>query len=328
MPGSGFVDLQVNGYAGVDFSSPDLNLEMVSQTVLRLQRRGTLAFLPTVITSPWEVYEHNLPILAKACADPLTRSHLLGIHLEGPYLSPLDGARGVHPAQFLRLPSRAEFDRLCNLAQGHIRLLTLAPELPGALELIQRAVSLGIVVSIGHTLADSPTIQAAVQAGAALSTHLGNGCPLSLHRHANPLWPQLAHPGLTAMLITDGHYLPAEFVQVALACKGAAGLVVTSDASPAAGLPPGEYAFFGTRAVLEPSGRLHSPQTGTLAGSSAVMLDCLNWLAGCTALSETELWAVGRFNPLRALGLDESVLPPGGPVIFQDGRFMTREVSR
>jgi N-acetylglucosamine-6-phosphate deacetylase len=325
MPGSGFVDLQVNGYAGVDFSALDLNLELVSQTVQRLRQRGTLAFLPTVITSSWEIYERNLPILAQACADPLTRSHLLGIHLEGPYLSPLDGARGVHPAQFLCLPSCSEFDRLYNLAQGRIRLLTLAPELPGALDLIRHAVSLGVVVSIGHTLADSPTIQAAVQAGAALSTHLGNGCPLSLHRHANPLWSQLAHPGLTAMLITDGHHLPAEFVQVALACKGAAGLVITSDSSPAAGLPPGEYEFFGTRAVLEPTGRLHSPQTGTLAGSSAVMLDCLNWLAGCTALTETELWAVGRLNPLRVLGLDESVLPPGGVVIFEHGQFLIKE---
>ena len=147
---------------------------------------------------------------------------LLGIHMEGPFISPEDGARGVHPREHIRPPSLSEFDEYYRLSQGRLRLLTLAPKLPGALDLVRHAVELGVAVSLGHTLTDSRAVWAAAEAGASLATHLGNGLPLSIPRHANPLWPLLACPSLCkALVITDGHHLPADFVRVVLAVKGA-----------------------------------------------------------------------------------------------------------
>lgn len=327
MGGSGFVDLQVNGCRGVDFSSPGLTEEDIRAAAAWQYERGTLAFCPTIITSDLAVYRHVLPLLARGMAEqsPGT-ARMVGLHLEGPFISPEDGAVGAHPREHTRLPSLAMFDELYTLAEGRIALLTLAPELPGAVELIRRAVELGVVVSIGHTLAGESEVRAAVEAGASLSTHLGNGVPNLLHRHHNPLWPQLAEPRLGAMLITDGHHLPPALIRAVLAAKGPEKVLVTSDAAPAAGLPPGDYAFFGTRARLEPPapgaacGRLRNLERDTLAGSAATMIDCMNHLAGLNVLDESALWQVGRDNPLAILGLRREDLPDG-PVRFGGGRF-------
>lgn len=328
MPGSGFVDLQVNGCRGIDFSALGLTAEHVRDAAAWLYERGTLAFCPTVITSSMEVYRHVLPLLAEAAAAPAAAvSRALGIHLEGPFISPEDGALGAHPREHTRLPSLSLFDELYTLARGQIALLTLAPELPGAVELIHHAVGMGVVVSIGHTLVGEGEIRAAVEAGASLSTHLGNGVPNLLHRHHNPLWPQIAEPRLGAMLITDGHHLPPAFIRAVLAAKGSDRVVVTSDSAPAAGLTPGDYAFFGTRARLEAPapgavcGRLRNLERDTLAGSAATMIDCMNYLAGLDCMDEAALWWVGRDNPLAMLKLSTEDLPDG-PVRFQDGRFI------
>ena len=303
-PAPAFVDLQVNGYAGVDFSSPDLTPEKVLRAVQALRERGTAAFCPTLVSAAPATYQRNLPLLVEVMAG---EPGLLGIHMEGPFISAEDGARGVHPREHVRPPSLREFDEYYRLSQGRLRLLTLAPELPGALDLVRHAVEMGVTVSLGHTLADSRAVWAAAEAGASLATHLGNGLPLSIPRHANPLWPLLACPSLKALLITDGHHLPADFVRVVLAVKGAAGVIVTSDSSPAAGLPPGEYTFFGAPARLEADGRLHSPLTGTLAGSSAVLADCMRWLDGLGILSPEELRFVGYDNALAAMRVPPEV---------------------
>jgi len=322
---SGFVDLQVNGYRGINFSDSNLMVEQVSEVARQLYARGTLAFCPTVITSAPETYRAALPVLARAIQSqanppPAGQSLLLGIHLEGPFLSPQDGAVGVHPREYVQAPSLAFLEELDSLAGGQVGLLTVAPEQPGALDVIRRAVEKGIAVSIGHTLADAGQVRAAVEAGARYSTHLGNGLPNLIHRHQNPLWPQLAAAGLSAMLITDGHHLPDEAIITMLAAKGVERALVTSDAAPAAGCPPGEYAFFGSRVLLEPSGRLRSLERGTLAGSSATMLDCMNTLARLGLWSQAQMWRLGRDNPLAALGMDASVLPPG-IVRYHAGRF-------
>lgn len=317
----GFVDLQVNGFGGINFSSDTLSLAEVENVAGALSTRGTLAFCPTVITSAREVYRHALPALAKAIHSEELRRCLPGIHLEGPFLSPEDGARGVHPRAHIVAPDQAFLQEMWNLAEGTIRILTVAPEIPGALDLIEFAVNLGIVVAIGHTMADAAAIQAAVRAGASLSTHLGNGCPNYLHRHHNPIWPQLASPALTAMLITDGHHLPAEMIGAFLAAKTSRRVIVTSDASPAAGCPPGEYSFFGSRVLLEPGGRLRSLEQDTLAGSSATMLECMNYLASLDLLSEEELWRVGCDYPLEVLGKTRADLPVDHTVRFDGKQF-------
>jgi N-acetylglucosamine-6-phosphate deacetylase len=318
---SGFVDLQVNGFGGINFSSTTLTVEDVELAVAALAMRGTIAFCPTLITSSLVTYRQVLPVLAKAMRSPECAGSLLGIHLEGPFISPVEGAVGVHPAEHVQAPSLGMFDELYHLAEGRVSLLTLAPELPGALDLIEHAVRLGVRVSIGHTMADDRAVRQAVEAGARFSTHLGNGCPNLLHRHHNPIWPQLASPDLSAMIITDGHHLPPPVIAAFLAAKGVERILVTSDAAPLAGCPPGEYSIFGTRVLLEPGGRLRSLERDNLAGSASTMLECMNFLAGLDLLSEEDLWRVGRDNPLAALGMRPSDLRVRGQVRYAGGRF-------
>jgi N-acetylglucosamine-6-phosphate deacetylase len=322
-PLSGFVDLQVNGFGGINFSSDGLTLDEVFRVTAALQQRGTLAFCPTVITSAPAVYQRALPVLAQAMQTLQGRGQLLGIHLEGPFISSKAGAVGAHPPQYVQPPSLLAFDELFHLAQGRIALLTVAPERPGALELIRHALDLGVTVSIGHTLAAEADIQAAVDAGARLSTHLGNGCPNMLHRHLNPIWPQLAEARLSAMIITDGHHLPKPVIRAICAAKGIERLLVTSDAAPAAGCPPGEYTFFGARVLLEPGGRLRSLESDNLAGSSSTLLECMNHLAALQIFSTADLWRVGRDNPLAVLNLSCADLTFPGNVVYEDGKFQT-----
>lgn len=294
----GFVDLQVNGYAGINFSCADLRREQVDLVVEMLAAEGTTAFCATVITSAPEVYEHALPILADACRE---LPALLGIHLEGPFISSLDGAVGTHPKQFVQQPSIPSFRRMQELADGQVRLLTVAPERCGAVELVEYAAGGGVTVGVGHTMADAEAVRAACAAGASLSTHLGNGAPEMVHRHDNPILAQLASP-LKAMMITDGQHLPATFIRSVLAIKGPDNVIVTSDCAPVAGLPPGEYEFFGARIRVDEQGYVRNLDTGTLAGSSATMRDCADYLAGIVDITEGDLRRMTRDNPLAALG--------------------------
>lgn len=321
----GFVDLQVNGYLGIDFSAPGLSLEQVRQVVFTLRDRGTVAFCPTVITSSMEVYSQNLPVLAAAIEEKDLRPHLLGIHVEGPFISPLDGARGAHPRCCVLPPSVEIYKRLQEWARNQISLVTLAPDVPGAMELIGYIVSSGTAVSLGHHLASRDEIAAACQRGAVSATHLGNGIPNLLPRHPNPIWEQLAEDRLAAMIITDGHHVPQSFVQVVVKTKTVRHVIVVSDAAPIAGLPPGLFSTLGQEVVLEESGRIWNPKGNHLVGSSACMLDCLNWLASVTSLSESDLWQVGYYNPLGLIKrkLDDIRLQSLPNILFE-GRSFSR----
>ena len=299
---SGWIDIQVNGYVGVDFSVPELTVEDIRRATRELVRRGTAAYCPTFITNREAAYEINLPVLAAAMDEPDLRPHLLGLHIEGPFLSA--ASRGAHQLDWLRTPSIATFDRWMELTRGRIRLLTMAPELAGAADLIRHATECGVVVLLGHHSGDDRSIDRAIDAGAKGCTHLGNGIANMLPRHPNPIWTQLADDRLTGLFITDGHHLPVEFVKVALRAKGLDRFIVTSDAAAIAGLPPGEYLCMGTEVVSEPSGRISVKNGQSLAGSSANMADCIKWLRSWSGLSEADLEQVGRTNPLRLLGLD------------------------
>ncbi len=296
---SGWVDLQVNGYEGVDFSAPGLTVADIRRATLALVKRGTAAYCPTMITSELSRYEENLPVLAAAMEDPELAPHLLGVHLEGPFLSP--EAKGAHPAPLLRKPDVQLLDHWLELVKGRIALVTVAPELEGAEGFIKHAVARGVVVLLGHHLADGASIHRAVLAGARGCTHLGNGIPNQLPRHPNPIWSQLAEEPLSALLITDGHHLPVEFVRVALRAKGLENCIVTSDAAPIAGLPPGRYSWMGSDIVSAPDGRIGVANSPVLAGSSATMADCMAWLRSWSQLSEQELLGLGRDNPLKLL---------------------------
>ncbi len=304
----GWVDLQVNGFLGVDFSDPDLTEADFVRACRALLAQGTAAFLPTVITSSLGTYARNLPLMADVMAREEFQGRLLGFHLEGPFISRVPGAVGAHNPAYVRDPDVALLEQLLDWAGGRVRLLTLAAELPGAEDLARCAVEHGIAVSIGHSLFTTVDLDRMANAGATALTHLGNGLPNMLPRHDNPLWVGLAHDAYTAMLITDGHHLPAPVLKTAIRAKGADRLIVVSDASPVAGLPPGRYHFLDNDAILEPSGRFHNPEKQCLVGSSATMAQCMAHLASLGELTEEELARVGRVNPLRLIGLNGAVL--------------------
>lgn len=311
----GFIDLQVNGYLGVDFSNPEVSEAEIMRACRAMLAAGTAAFLPTLITSPLESYQRSLARIAGVMARAEFQGRLLGIHLEGPFISHVKGAVGAHNPDWTRLPDPSLFDRLQNWAAGRIRLLTLAPELEGADQLARRAAAQGVVVSLGHTLASADDLERLRLSGARALTHLGNGLPMQLPKFANPLWAGLAAEGYTATMIADGHHIPPGILRAMIRAKGVERTVIVSDAAPVAGLPPGEYSTMGNRAVLEPSGRLHNPEQGHLVGSSYTLLECMNVLAGL-GFSPAELIALGVDNPLKLLGMGREDLAQGGTVVF------------
>ena len=321
LPIPGFVDLQVNGYLGVDFSSPELTLEDCAAACRALLRAGTAAFLPTLITSPLEIYRRNLPLLAKVLDLPEFRGCLPGIHLEGPFISSVSGAVGAHNPAWVRPPDPDLLAQLNEWAGGRVRLLTLAAELPGAQETARRATALGILVSVGHTLAAPEDLERLWQAGASALTHLGNGLPPLLPKFANPLWAGLADERYTAMFIGDGHHIPAGILKAMLRAKGLERCLVVSDAAPLAGLPPGPYRTLGNNVILEPSGRLSNPEKGHLVGSSYTLLRCMNFLASLDCWRLEELLALGFANPLRLLGITPESLPSASKLYYDPLRL-------
>ena len=319
----GFVDIQVNGYAGVDFSHPNLTMDDLESVCDALYLRGTAAFLPTVITSPIEIYKRNLPLIARAMRTGALKGRLLGIHLEGPFISRELGFRGVHDPRYMLESDTSLLRRLQELAEGKIRLITLAAELPGAPELAHCARELGMAVSIGHSSYNAADLAKASSAGASALTHLGNGIPNEIPRHENPLWAALADDDFTAMIITDGHHLPDSLVKVIIRTKGAQKIVVVSDLCPIAGQPPGEYLLYGNRVVLNESGRIFKPNTCCLAGSGCTMFDSMNRLASLRILSLKDLLRVGYENPLDLIGIPSNQIQARIKLIYdhQAGMF-------
>jgi N-acetylglucosamine-6-phosphate deacetylase len=299
------VDIQVNGFAGHDFNSPSVQPSDVIAAVRRLWQEGVTHSLPTIITQSEKRMAHSLRAIAQACTeDAAVRSSILGVHLEGPCLSPVEGARGAHLLEHIRPPDWEEFLRLQDAAGGMIRLVTLAPEVAGALPFIAQLRRAGIVVAIGHTLANGDELAQAVAAGATLSTHLGNGAPSVLPRHPNVIWEQLAEDRLFASAIFDGHHLPTSVMKTLVRAKGVDKLILTSDAVALARMPPGVYhGQLGGTVELWADGRLTLMGTPYLAGSASSLRDGVEnavWLASRTLAQACRM---ASLNPLRALGL-------------------------
>lgn len=300
----GFVDLQVNGYKGVDFSSKELTEKSFIYACQELISHGTVFFLPTIITNTPEVYQKNLGIISSCINDPEFFHHIPGIHVEGPFISPEDGARGAHNKEWVRKPDINFLDQLFQWSEGKIKLLTIAAELEGADKICEKATKLGINVSLGHQMAAGNDIRKLAESGARTLTHLGNGLPQMIDRHNNPLWEGISNDDLTAMIITDGHHLPPSLIKTIIRAKGTSKIIVVSDASPIAGLPPGNYNTLGNEVILEPSGFLFNPETGYLVGSSSTMLDCLNYIWSLNLVTFSQLLDIGFYNPLKLLNIN------------------------
>jgi N-acetylglucosamine-6-phosphate deacetylase len=268
----GFFDPQVNGFAGIDFNSPHLTTEGLLHAARSLASTGIARFLPTLITSSQEKMIRQLKIIATALkSDPLLHKMCYGIHLEGPYISPEDGPRGVHPREFVRLPRWEELEKFQEVCEGRIKCLTLAPEVKGAIPFIKKAVAHGIVIGIGHTHATEAAIEKAVRAGARLSCHLGNATPKPLSRHQNLIRKQLGMDRLMVGIIADGIHLPREVVRDFVQTKGIDGIVLTADSTAGIGASPGRYTLGDVEVEVGSDGTVRSVTTSRLAGSTLTM---------------------------------------------------------
>jgi N-acetylglucosamine-6-phosphate deacetylase len=303
----GWIDLQVNGYKGIDFSAPNLTVDDVLQVSKLLLENGTIGYCPTVITSPMSIYEQNLKTIAKAATFD-KGAKILGIHVEGPFINPKEGARGVHPRNSIILPDEKIILEMMKWADNKISILTLAPEMEGAIDLIENLhKETSIVLSMGHSLADKQTISKAADVGLKCATHIANGLPSMIQRHYNPIWPMLAEDRLTGFFITDGFHLPKDLIKVCLRAKKVSNFIVTSDVAHIAGLSPGNYEFHGTKVVLEANKHLHVKGSLQLAGAGSLMQDCMNVMAGLNELSLEELQKIGFYNALEQIEVHESL---------------------
>jgi N-acetylglucosamine-6-phosphate deacetylase len=307
-------DLQINGCDGRSFNSPQLSADDVRHVVAVCRSHGIGGLCPTLVTNSAEALLHGFRTLARVCDDDSAlASALPAFHLEGPYISPEDGPRGAHPLAHVRLPDWDEFLRFQEAAGGHIRLVTLAPELEGALSFIEKLVASGVVVALGHTAASGPQIREAVAAGACLSTHLGNGSHATLPRHDNYVWEQLAADGLWASLICDGEHLPPAVIKSILRVKTPARTILTCDASSLAGLPPGRYSEWGQELEVLPGGKVVVPGTPYLAGSGVFTDACLGIAMRDGGVTLREAFDMAGARPRSLLGLEANPVAQGAP---------------
>ena len=269
METQGLTDLQVNGYAGVDFNDASLTADALDHSLQAMRAANVITCLPTLITATEAVLTARLAALDEAVATSRLGPKMVpGFHLEGPFLNPGEGYAGCHPPAAMIDPDAVMLDRLMRGRRRPILLLTLAPERSGGISLIGWAQARGMAVAIGHSAADAEVIGRAVAAGATLSTHLGNALPQPQLKFVNPLMAQLANDGLRASFIADGIHVPPDALKVMLRAKTVARSVLISDATAAAAAPPGLYGFAGMRIEHAVDGVVRVPGTQRLAGSS------------------------------------------------------------
>jgi N-acetylglucosamine-6-phosphate deacetylase len=295
----GFIDLQVNGFAGVDYNSPQASIEDIGASIRALFATGVTRFFPTVITGPPESMLGALRNLTHARETLPEGAAIEAIHVEGPHISPQDGPRGAHPARWVRPPDLEEYRRWQDAASGNVRLITLSPEWPDASRYIEYVTRDGVVASIGHTQATPEQIQDAVRAGATLSTHLGNALHPARPREPHCLWEQLAEDRLAASFIVDGLHLTGAFLRVALRGKGIEPSVLITDAVAPAMCAPGDYRLGEVEVELKPDDRVVLRGGTRLAGSSLRMDRAIGNVMRQAGLSLTEAVSMATSNPAR-----------------------------
>ena len=300
----GLVDIQVNGYMGVDFADTDLTVEKMRSVTKALWKEGVTSYLPTLISAGTESLIKSLSVLSFASEDTSTGISIPGFHLEGPYISPECGFRGAHLEKYIRKPDWNEFLKLHAASKNRIKIVTLAPEMPGATFFIEKCVSEGITAALGHHNGNASEIAKAADAGAALSTHLGNGCANTIDRHNNPLWPQLADDRLAISIIADGFHLTREEILSFYRIKGPGNTVLVSDTVDLAGLAPGEYRR-GERSVLLTGDAVTFPSEGVLAGATSPLVNDVSNMIKTSKCSLAEAVQMASTNPARLAGLND-----------------------
>lgn len=314
----GLVDLQVNGYAGIDINADDVKADDVRALVHRLWHEGTTQFLPTIITGNHTRMSKSLKAINEACDDTTIRETIAGIHLEGPFISPHDGARGAHPKQHVRPPNIGEIDDWLQQTEVPIKLVTLSPEWESAPAFIEALVERGITVCIGHTQASVKDLKEAIAAGATVATHLGNGIAASINRHENPIWTLLAHDDVTITVIADNRHVPSDMLTVMMRAKPAGKRVIVSDTTAPAALAPGNYTFAGQDVTVSPEGHITLTNTPYLAGAGHPLGLGIKTLVEQAGLSLQEAVTAATLTPARLLGhTSVATAPaPGQPATF------------
>lgn len=304
MRSAGLFDLQVNGFAGVDFNSDEVDADRLDYALEAMLATGVTSCLPTLITAPPGVLAARFAALDRAVArSKLGPVMVPGYHLEGPFLNSSEGYAGCHPANAMAGPEISMVEQLaCGLSRP-ILLVTIAPELPGSEDFISAMCSAGRVIAIGHSAADAATISRAAQAGARLSTHLGNGLPQTLHKVDNPLMAQLAEDRLSASLIVDGLHLPPHALKVMLRAKGMDRSILVSDAVSAAATEPGLYSFAGMVVEHAADGSVRLPGSRYLAGSALTLDGALRNLVKWSLATPEQAVRMASHNPRNLMRL-------------------------
>ena len=307
---AGLFDLQVNGYAGIDFNDAALTAEGLDHALEAMLRAGVTQCLPTLITATEQQLVARFAALDEAVSGSRLGPLMVpGYHLEGPFLNPGEGFRGCHPAAAMIPPDEALLARLAAPLRRPIRLLTLAAELVGAEALIGWAVGQGMLVSIGHSDAGVAVVARAVAAGARMSTHLGNGLPALLPKLDNPLMAQLAEDRLAACFIADGVHVPVPALRAMMRAKGPGRAVLVTDAVAGAAAPPGRYEFAGMTIEAAADGSVRAPVSGAkgsgrLAGSALTLDQAVRNVIAWGVADRAGALAMASSVPAGLLGLE------------------------
>lgn len=301
----GLFDNQVNGAAGIEFSKPDLSIQDMLKAVRMIKKDGTTTFIPTLITASKKSLLQSFSNLSSTLENSEVAKSVPGFHLEGPYISPVDGFRGAHNLKDVRKPDWDEFQELNEAAKGKIIQVTLAPEIEGATKFIKKCVQNNIVVSLGHHNGSAKDIKNAVDMGAKTVTHLGNGLANSINRFNNPLWAQLADDRLMCSCIVDGFHLQAEMVKVFYRAKTSERIILTSDMTMLAGMPPGNYIWNESDVVLTEDGIIKLPSKNCFAGASLPLRTGVENIMKFTDCSLGEAIDMASKNPAQLYGFDK-----------------------
>lgn len=306
---NGFIDLQVNGVKGISFTSENITVDKVIEIAVTLRENWTCGFLATLVTEDKNVLEYCLNIIETA-SKKSDAVNLLGVHLEGPFISKEYGFRGIHPEQFVLEADIDWFEKMQNRFSNMIKIITLAPELKNIPEFTKRAIKTGTIVSMGHSNANYEQVCDAVESGLSMVTHLGNGCRQEIDRHNNPIFNVLARNEIRICAIADGFHLPESFLRMIFNSRKLQDIFIVSDAAPLACNPPGKYTFCGEDVVLHKNGLLCSVKDkNILAGSSFTMKECVKHLVNLDFLNIDEILNVCFYNQVRLLNVDLDRIP-------------------
>ncbi len=306
-----YFDIQVNGYGGVDFNVDDITVADVELACRTLRRDGVDGILATIVTAQIPLMERRLRNLVKAReASPLAREVIAGLHVEGPFISPVAGYRGAHDELAIRPADLDGAKRLAEACGGLLRLFTLAPEQDEGGKVTKWMAEQGVTVAAGHTDASLDCLKASVDRGLRAFTHLGNGCPMQMHRHDNIIQRALSlYDRLWLCCIADGVHVPFHMLATFLRASGLDRFVIVTDAMAAAGKGPGLYGLGHRQVLVGEDLAAWAPDRSHLVGSAGTMPKTEENLRDKVGLSAQAIRKLTYENPRRAVGLAETAQP-------------------